>query len=90
VAEHLETGMYRDHQLMTASAFMQSYDRDILDLQDNPDEYISELEADLETACPMGFSFDQHGNKVWPVGLMRQVTGVIMEEPLWECPSAAT
>lgn len=80
----------RDYQLMTALAFMQSYDRDILDLQDNPNEYITELEAGLERACPRGFSFDHKGDKVWPVGLLRQVTGVITEEPLWLSPSAAT
>lgn len=74
----------RDYQLMTALAFMQSYDRDILDLQDDPDEYIKELEADLERACPMGFSFDQKGNKVWLISLIKQVTGVITEEPLWD------
>lgn len=81
----------KDYHLMTALAFMQSYDRDVLDLQDDPDCYIAELEADLENACPMGFSFDHKGNKLWPVGLMRQVTGVTTETPLWELtPSAAT
>lgn len=80
----------KDYHLLTALAFMQSYDRDVLDLQDDPASYISELEADLETACPMGFSFDKDGNKLWPVGLMRQVTGVTMEDPLWGSLSVAT
>lgn len=79
----------QDYQLMTALAFMRSYDADILHLQDDPMSYIRELEADLENACPMGFSFDHSGNKLWPVGLLKQVTGVNTEQPLWGSPTAA-
>lgn len=81
--------MMQEHQLMTALAFMQSYDRDVLHLQDDPMSYITELEADLENACPMGFSFDHNGNKMWSVGLLKQVTGVNTETPLWEYQAAA-
>jgi len=74
----------RDEQLMTASMFMQSYDRDVLDLQDDPSSYIAELEGDLEKVAPEAKSYDCNGNKQWPVWLLKQITGVNTEEPLWE------
>lgn len=72
-----------DCTMMTAQSFMQSYDRDILDLQDDPMSYISELEADMERAFPMSVSFDINGSKVWPLILLKQMTGVTTGEPLW-------
>jgi len=74
----------RDEQLMTASMFMQSYDRDVLDLQDDPMSYIAELEGDLERAFCGGKTIDANGNKQWPVWLLKQITGVSTEVPLWE------
>lgn len=77
----------QNYQLMTALAFMQSYDQDVLYLQDNPDEYINELEAELERCHPLSFSFDVNGNRVWPVGILKSHNS-IEGEPLWE-PSLA-
>lgn len=71
------------HQLMTALAFMQSHDRDVLDLQDDPISYIADLEDDLERASSGSKHIDDEGNKVWPVWLLKHVTGVTTEEPLW-------
>jgi hypothetical protein len=70
--------MADDFQLMTALAFMQSYDRDVLDLQDDLISYIEEVEAELERTYPMAHAFDNRGNKVWSVRTLREhlsVTG---------------
>jgi len=71
------------HALMTVKAFMQSYDRDILDLQDDPSSYIEVIEGELEACYPMAHAFDNKGNKVWSIGVLREHLS-IMGEPLWE------
>jgi hypothetical protein len=73
----------RDYQLMTALSFMQSYDRDVLDLQDDPASFIGGLEAELERCYPLTFILDRNGNRVWPVGILKSHTS-IEGEPLWE------
>lgn len=78
----------RDYHPMTALSFMQSYDADVMHLQDDPIAYIVELEAELERCHPLSLSYDNEGNKVWPIGVLKahaQIEG----EPLWEYPSAA-
>ena len=73
--------------LMTVEAFVKSYDRDVLDLQDDPTSYIQELETEL-AADNYPLAFDIHGNKVWCVARLRahlQITG----EPQWSEASAA-
>jgi len=76
-------------QLMTAQAFMQSYDLDVLYLQDDPCLYIKEIETELEGEYPMAHAFDAAGNKVWPVGILRQylqITG----DYTWDSAQAPT
>lgn len=58
-----------DYQLMTARAFMQSYDRDVLELQDDPECYIVEVEGELVSTYP--YAYDNQGNKVWPVAVLK-------------------
>jgi hypothetical protein len=73
----------KDYQLMSVHAFMQSYDRDVLDLQDDPASYILEVEAELERGYPLAHALDTEGNKVWPVSVLREHLS-IEGEPLWE------
>lgn len=73
----------RTDQLMTALAFMQSYDRDVLDLQDDPTSYIADLEVELSGKYPGGSAFDRGGNLVWPLGILKEHTGVIEGQPIW-------
>lgn len=61
---------------------MQSYDRDVLALQDDPKEYINHEEVTLEIGYPMGFAFDKQGNKVWPLSVLREHFS-IYGEPQW-------
>lgn len=79
-----------NYQLMTARAFMLSYDRDVLDLQDDPARYISEVEAEVERRYPKATGFDAKGNKVWPVAVLKEAMDIRSEGPLWpEEPSPA-
>jgi hypothetical protein len=68
---------------MTVVAFLQSYDRDVLDLQDDPASYIAEVEAELERGYPLAHAFDNKGNKVWPVSTLREHLSIV-GEPQWE------
>lgn len=71
-----------DTYFLSAHTFLMSYDQDVLELQDDPTSYISEVERELEARHPNAFAFDLHGNKVWPVTVMmahHQITGV----PQW-------
>lgn len=73
------------YQLMTVSAFIQSYDRDVLALQDDPQSYINEVQSELVDNHIHACAFDINGNLVWPVELMKahlQVQG----EPQWPEP----
>lgn len=74
---------------MTVSAFVRSYDRDCLDLQDDPKEYTYHLETELRDQYPDFVFFDQSGNRVWPVTLLKGHFG-ITGEPQWLEPPAAT
>ena len=58
-----------EYQLMTALAFMQSYDRDVLEFQNDPQCYIQELEWELTLL--LAPAYDTDGNKVWPIWLMK-------------------
>lgn len=74
-------------QMLTLVAFMRSYDRDVLDLQDDPTLCISDLEVELELCYPNCSTPDTNGTKVWPIGVLKahlQITG----EPLWPEPLA--
>jgi len=70
-------------KLMTVAAFMRSYDRDMLELQDDPAWYIVQCEAELQRLFPMAQGFDSYGNKVWSLDALRQWSGVTSEEPIW-------
>ena len=74
---------------MTVLAFCRSYDRDCLDLQDDPVEYTIHLETELREQYPDFVFFDQSGNRIWPVALLKGLFG-ITGEPLWPGPSAAS
>jgi hypothetical protein len=72
-----------DYQLVTLFMFMQSYDRDVLYLQDDPTSYIADLEVELSGKYPGGSAFDRYGNLVWPLGILKEHTGVIEGQPIW-------
>lgn len=74
-----------DCRMVTIVDFMQSHDRDVLELQDDPTSYINDEQAMLEVCYPMGFAFDKHGNKVWPLSLLREHYAII-GEPQWLIP----
>lgn len=74
-----------DYRLMTTAAFMWSYDRDVLDLQDDPVSYINEVEAELEVKYLNAMGFDKEGNKVWPIHVMKLYRD-IKGGPLWPEP----
>ena len=71
-----------DYDLLTVAAFMKSYDRDVLDLQDDPASYIREVEVELEAQHPKSQAFDKQGNKVWPIITMK-LHRDIRGGPLW-------
>lgn len=74
---------------MTMIAFCLAYDRDCLDLQDDPTEYTFHLETELREQYPDFVFFDQSGNRVWPIALLKGHFG-ITGEPLWPEPPAAS
>lgn len=70
------------YRMMTVGTFIQSYDRDILDLQECPDEYTFQLETEIKDQYPDFVFYDSNSNRVWPVSLLKDHFG-ITGEPLW-------
>lgn len=70
------------YELMTVALFLQSYDRDVLDLHDNPASYINEVETQLAQKHSASMGKDLEGNLVWPVGVMKAHLD-IQGEPQW-------
>lgn len=75
-----------NYQLMTVAAFVQSYDRDVLALQDDPASYINEVEAELARHHGASMALDYDGNPVWPVGVMKAHLEIV-GEPQWPDPN---
>lgn len=76
------------YAMLTVPVFVRSYDRDCLDLQDDPIEYITHLETEISGQYPDFVFYDSNGNRVWPVTLLKGHFG-ITGEPLWpEIPAA--
>lgn len=71
-----------DYTLMTVAAFVSSYDRDILDLQEHPVSYISEIEAQLVLKYRQCMGFNSVGTSVWPVQVLKAHLD-IHGEPQW-------
>lgn len=60
-----------EHELLTVGAFINSYDRDVMYLHDNPEDYINEVEAELLAIYPRSYGYNNEGTKVWPISLMK-------------------
>ena len=76
------------YTMLTVATFVRSYDRDCLDLQDDPKEYIYHLETELQDQYPDFVFFDTNSARVWPLALLKGHFG-ITGEALWpELPVA--
>lgn len=70
------------YRMMSIGTFIQSYDRDILDLQEYPDEYTIQVEIEIKEQYPDFVFYDSNSTRVWPVSLLKDHFG-ITGEPLW-------
>lgn len=71
-----------DYKLMTVAVFLSSYDRDVLELHDNPATYINEVEVQLSQRHGDSMALDYEGKPVWPIGVMKAHLNIV-GEPQW-------
>ena len=71
-----------EHELLTVGAFINSYDRDVMHLHDNPEDYINAVEAELSATYPHSYGYNKEGTKVWAISLMKAHLH-IQGDPQW-------